>query len=169
MILPGLLWPAVYAGTVIGANLALQRWGIVPVGFGLEAPAGVYFAGLALAARDAVHERHGLRVTLALVLAGAGVSALFAPSIALASAAAFLVSELLDGLVWSRLRRRGAAVAVAGSGLVGAAIDTLLFLTLAFGSLGGFAGGVFGKLCATAVAAAAVVLRERTRAVRRAV
>ncbi|WP_437309935.1 VUT family protein [Sorangium sp. So ce388] len=164
MKLTGLLWPAVYVGTVIGANFALKHWGIVPVGFGLEAPAGVYFAGLALAARDAVQERHGLRVALALVLLGAAVSALFAPGLALASAAAFLVSEVLDGLAWSRLRRHGAAVAVAGSGLVGAAIDTLLFLTLAFGSLRGFAGGVFGKLYATAAVAIAVVLCERARA-----
>ncbi|WP_438028956.1 VUT family protein [Sorangium sp. So ce233] len=164
-----LIWPALYVGTVVGANLAVQRWGLVPVAPGLDAPAGVYFAGLALAARDAVHERHGGLVAAAMVLLGTALSAAFSPRLALASGAAFLCSELLDGAVWARLRRSGAAIAVAGSGLVGAAVDSALFLTIAFGSTGGFAGAVLGKLYATAAVAAAVALRERAARTRRAV
>ena len=37
-----------YVATIFGANWALSTFGLVPVGFGLLAPAGVYFAGLAL-------------------------------------------------------------------------------------------------------------------------
>ena len=33
--------------TVAATNLALETWGVIPIGFGLEAPAGVFFAGLA--------------------------------------------------------------------------------------------------------------------------
>ena len=52
---------ALFAGTVVAANWAVNRYGIVPVGFGLMAPAGVYFAGLAFGLRDAVHETGGRR------------------------------------------------------------------------------------------------------------
>ena len=43
-----------YVATVIAANAAIQHYGIVPVGFGYAAPAGVYFVGLALVLRDYV-------------------------------------------------------------------------------------------------------------------
>ena len=35
-----------YILAIIGANWAIERFGVVPVGFGLMAPAGVFFAGL---------------------------------------------------------------------------------------------------------------------------
>lgn len=155
------IWPVLYVGTVVGANLAAQRWGLVPVAPGIVAPAGVYFAGLALACRDAVHERHGGRTAAVLVLVGAGLSAVFSPRLALASALAFAVSELLDGQVWQRLRPRGAVLAVVGSGVVGSILDSLVFLALAFGSMRGLVGAVLGKLVATAVAAGVVVVRGR--------
>jgi uncharacterized PurR-regulated membrane protein YhhQ (DUF165 family) len=53
------------------------------------------------------------------------------PQLALASGVAFLVSELADMAVYTPLRRKGWARAVAASNAVGATVDTLLFLTLA--------------------------------------
>ena len=38
--------------TVFAANCAINRFGIVSVGFDLHAPAAVYFAGLAFSLRD---------------------------------------------------------------------------------------------------------------------
>jgi hypothetical protein len=34
-----------YILTIFGANFAIQTWGIIPIGFGLYAPAGVLFVG----------------------------------------------------------------------------------------------------------------------------
>ncbi len=48
-----------YAASVVGANLMISRLGLVPVGFGLMAPAGVYLAGLTFGLRDALHETGG--------------------------------------------------------------------------------------------------------------
>lgn len=58
--------------TVWAANLALERWGFVPVGFGYLAPAGVYFAGLAFVLRDLTHEAAGRWVVLAAILSAHG-------------------------------------------------------------------------------------------------
>ena len=45
-----------YVTVIVAANLAIQKWGVVSIGFGLMAPAGVYFAGLVFSIRDALHE-----------------------------------------------------------------------------------------------------------------
>lgn len=41
---------------IVAANWSIKEWGFVPIGFGLMAPAGVYFAGLAFSIRDGLHE-----------------------------------------------------------------------------------------------------------------
>ena len=45
-----------YIAVIVGANYSIKQWGVVPIGFGLMAPAGVYFAGLAFSIRDGLHE-----------------------------------------------------------------------------------------------------------------
>lgn len=143
-----------FVATVIGANWALTRYGLVPVGFGLEAPAGVYFAGLAFGLRDALHEAGGRTWVLAAIAVGAAVSyvvedAVTIPGglvpIAVASAAAFAVSELADLAVYSPLRDRSWSWAVVASNVVGAVVDSALFLWLAFGGLDFLAGQIVGK------------------------
>lgn len=78
--------------TVVAANWAIATFGFVPVGFGLVAPAGVYFAGLAFALRDVVHDTLGRLAVFACIAAGGGLSLLISPAFAVASAAAFVVS-----------------------------------------------------------------------------
>src|SRR5690606_33613106 len=104
-----------YALTIAAANAAIQAFGLVPVGLGLVAPAGVYFAGLAFSLRDAVQETLGRHWAVAAILAGAALSASLSPALALASGAAFLVSELADMAVYTPLRRRSWLGAVAAS------------------------------------------------------
>ena len=41
-----------YIATIFAANWAISTFGIIPVGFGLLALAGVYFAGLTFTLRD---------------------------------------------------------------------------------------------------------------------
>lgn len=154
-----------FVATVAGANWALARYGIVPVTPWHEAPAGVYFAGLAFGLRDALHERGGRRWVLAAIAVGAGLSLLIEDAvripgghapIAVASAVAFGLSELADLAVYEPLRRRHWPAAVALSNTVGAVVDSALFLALAFGTLDHLDGQVIGKVLMVAPALALV-------------
>lgn len=141
-----------YMGVIVAANWAVQRFGIVEVGFGLRAPAAVYFVGVAFTLRDIVQNVLGRVVSVAAIVVGAGVSAAVSPTLALASGLAFLSSELADFLVYTPLLRRGWVVALVPANLVGCVVDSLVFLTLAFGSLAFLPGQVLGKAWMTGAA-----------------
>lgn len=155
------------AATVFAANWALVRFGIVPIGFGLAAPAGVYFAGLAFTVRDLIHTRFGRPTVAAAIAAGGVASAVVDPTVALASAAAFLASELFDWSVYEPMLRRGWLPAIVVSNIVGALADSVLFLLLAFGSLDFLAGQLVGKAYATAAAVLVLIPIRRRRAAAR--
>lgn len=125
---------------------------LLPVWPDILAPSGVYVVGITLALRDIVQRRVGKPATFALILAGAALSAVFSPALALASAVAFLVSESVDFAVFSVLERRGLIVAVATSNLVSLIVDSVVFLALAFGSLAFIEGQLIGKVWATLAA-----------------
>jgi hypothetical protein len=94
-----------YILTIVAANWAIQTFGLVPVGLGLLAPAGVYFAGIAFTLRDLTQETLGRWWTLAAIGAGALLSlAVSDAAFALASGLAFLLSELADFAVYTPLR-----------------------------------------------------------------
>ena len=167
---------AAFVGTVVAANWALDRYGIVPVGFGLYAPAGVYFAGLAFGIRDALQERGGRTWVVAAILVGGIVSYVISGGatvpgglvpIAVASGVAFTLSELADLVVYTPLRRNHWPSAVVLSNVVGAVFDSALFLWLAFGNLANLTGNVVGKTYMTALALPIVYLARRRRAVPR--
>lgn len=135
---------------------------LVPVGFGLMAPSGVLVIGAALVLRDAVQEKLGIGWAFAAIACGVLLSAIIAPpALVMASAAAFLLSELADLGVYTPLRRRRLALAVMVSGLVGATIDSAVFLWLAFGSLDYMAGQVLGKVWMSAAGAAWLLWRRK--------
>lgn len=135
---------------------------LVPVGFGLMAPSGVLAIGAALVLRDAVHEQWGPRAAALLIVAGASLSVLVAPiGLVIASATAFLLSELADLAVYEPLRRSSLWVAVAVSGAAGALVDSAVFLIIAFGSLDYLAGQFVGKAWATLAAAIFIYARRR--------
>lgn len=124
---------------------------LIPVAPGLMAPSGVLLIGLALALRDALHERVPCWVVAALISAGAALSLAFSPpALAAASAVAFLLSELADFAVYDRLRRRAMWLAVLASGIVGAALDSALFSWLAFGTVKWAPGLILAKVYASA-------------------
>lgn len=148
---PGLIALIGYVLTIILANVAIMMFGIVPVGFGLMAPAGVYFAGLVFSLRDALHETLGRRWVVAAILFGATISAALSPQLALASGLAFLFSELADFAVYTPLRERNRLGAVVASNTVGVVVDSALFLWMAFGSLQFLAGQIVGKSWMTAL------------------
>ncbi|HEV8636379.1 MAG TPA: VUT family protein [Chloroflexota bacterium] len=166
----GLVYGLAYIATIFAANLAILLIGPVPVGFGLMAPAGVYFAGLAFTLRDLTQDTLGKVAVLVAILIGAALSAamsLVLPGpippvrLALASGSAFLFSELLDFAVYTPLRRRHWLGAVAASNAVGLVADSALFLSLAFGSLAFLPGQIVGKTTMTLLAIPALALLRR--------
>jgi uncharacterized PurR-regulated membrane protein YhhQ (DUF165 family) len=157
-----------FIGLVVASNWLTARYGLI----GGFVTAGTFTAGLVLAARDAVRETAGVWASLGCVAAGAAASvALSSPALALASGAAFAVSELADTLVYEPLRASGKARALAWSNLVGSVVDSLLFLAIAgFPIWPAVAGQVAVKwaVCVAlpllAIGGARAVLRHRLRA-----
>ena len=119
---------------------------LVPVAPGIMAPSGVLMIGAALVLRDLVQRRLGIEFGIGAIVAGATISAGVAPpSLVLASATAFLLSEFADFAVYTPLARRRLVLAVVASSAVGLVVDSIVFLWLAFGSLEFLLGQIVGK------------------------
>jgi len=126
------------------------------------APSGVLMIGLALVLRDLVQRRLGVEFGVGAIIVGAAISAgLAPPSLVVASAAAFLLSEFADFAVYTPLARRRLVVAVFTSSVVGLVVDSIVFLWLAFGSLEFLTGQIIGKLWMVLLAIPFVVYMRR--------
>lgn len=155
-----------YVACIVGANIATAHLGFVPVvpGMALTVTAGTYLAGLALLARDVVQDAAGRWWVLAAIGVGGALSAwLSTPELALASAAAFLIAETADMAVYTPLRRKGWARAVFASNVVGAFLDTVVFLALAgFPVWANVPGQMVGKVAwATLIPVVMVLVMRR--------
>lgn len=161
------VWLANYFVTHVGTQHFPGGPHLIPVGFGLEGPSGVLWVGAALVLRDVVQHNLGRWPVVGAIVVGAGLAYFVAPALAFASAAAFLMSEALDFAVYTPLAERGRLFAAVGvSNVVGAAVDTFLFLWLAFGSIAFWQGQIIGKLWMTLPALAVLaLLRSRRLAV----
>lgn len=124
-----ILLAAAFVGCVLSANLLTARYGLV---FGVVT-AGTFTAGLALLVRDGLDEVAGRPWILGAIAAGAALSYAMTPGwrLAVASGLAFVVSELVDWGVYRPLRRRGWVAASVTSNIVGALVDSALFLAVA--------------------------------------
>ncbi|WP_432091061.1 VUT family protein [Streptomyces sp. NRRL F-5630] len=120
-----------YAASIAAANWLTTRYGLIPLAPGVTATAGTLAAGAALLARDLIQDTAGRAWVLAGITAGAALTWTTSPTLALASTVAFTAAELADMAIYTPLRDRGWARAVLASNLVGALLDTLLFLWLA--------------------------------------
>lgn len=151
-----------YVGLAILANWLASRFTITVPLTDYVAPAGVLCIGGVLVIRDWMQQLKGLAWALPLMLAAGAASYLIGElagwsglqKIALASVAAFLVSETVEALIFTPLRNRSLTLGVALSATVGNAIDSWLFLQLAFGSQAFFWGNFYGKLEMIAVGVA---------------
>lgn len=127
---------------------------VIPVGFGFDAPSGVLCIGVALFLRDIIQRQLGIGWASAAIVVGAALSFLVAsPALAIASAVAFLLGELVDLSIYTPLADRNRPLAVLLSGTVGAVVDSLLFLWIAFGSVAFWQGQVIGKTYMAALGA----------------
>lgn len=166
----GLLLLAAYAATIPAANWMIGHIGtcspdgpcVIAVGFGLCAPSGVILVGAALVLRDLVQMVRGWRTGLWAIVIGTAVSSVFAPpSLVLASLTAFALSEFADFAIYTPLARKHLSIAFFASGFVGAVIDSIVFLSLAFGSIDFLAGQVLGKAYASVAAAIIITIVRR--------
>jgi uncharacterized PurR-regulated membrane protein YhhQ (DUF165 family) len=93
--------------------------------------------GMDLTLRDVMHERLSRLQLAGVIIAGGAITWLVNPAakhIAIASATAFVLAAAADWGVYSYLRNRTWLVRSNGSNVVGAAVDSVIFPTLAFGS-----------------------------------
>lgn len=145
-----------FCGSIPLANWLIQNVGtvcipdgpcLIPVAPGLMSPSGVLVIGLALVLRDVIQERLGMRWAIGAIAVGSMLSGFIAPqALVIASITAFLFSEIADLIVYTPLRQRQLWLAVLASGVVGAVVDSLIFLQLAFASLDHIEGNVVGKV-----------------------
>lgn len=122
----------IYAAAMTLANLSVTAFGpaISPVN-------AFVLIGLDLALRDWLHVRLKAWQMLALIVASGALTYLLNPAagkIAVASSAAFTAAALVDWATFARLRGSWLFRAN-GSNVAGAAVDSLIFPTLAFGAL----------------------------------
>jgi len=158
-----------YVGLAILANWLASKYVITVPFTHYLAPAGVLCIGAVLVIRDWLQQLTNLWRSLALMVLAAGASYLIGvlagwtslQKIAIASVVAFLVSESIEALVFTPLRARRFTLAVGLSATVGNAIDSYLFLTIAFGSLAFFWGNFIGKLEMIAVGVVLTLFRRR--------
>lgn len=138
---------------------------VIPVWPGISAPSGVLAIGAALVLRDLVQRWLGVRWALAAIAIGGLLSGLVAaPALIVASVAAFTLSETADLAIFTPLHRRGLVLAVALSSAVGIVIDSMLFLSLAFGNLDFLWGQMIGKAWSVVAALPLIhLLRVRDR------
>jgi hypothetical protein len=165
---------AAFIGSIPVANWMVYNVGtvcvpegpcLIPVAPDIMAPSGVLMIGIALVLRDLVQRRLGKLWAAGAILIGAAASAVFSPpTLVVASATAFLLSEFTDFAVYTPLQKRRLILAVVASSVVGLVVDSIVFLYLAFGSLDYLLGQVVGKSWMVLLAIPAIWwLRERDK------
>jgi queuosine precursor transporter len=138
----------------------------------LRAPAGVLAAGFVFSFRNLTQETLGRRFSVLAIVLGAALSWFFSGDtelggplrLPLASGLAFLLSETLDFAVYTPIRRTGWVRAMLASDLAGQVLDSVIFLTSAFGTggLAFLAGQIVGKAWCTWVTVAIMVVVRRS-------
>ena len=121
-----------YVAAMLLANLLVSKFGpaISPI-------LAFFLIGFDLSMRDWLHVRLSAVQMLGLICVAGSLTYILNPAagmIAVASAAAFTSAALVDWATFARLRGTWLFRAN-GSNLAGAAVDSLIFPTLAFGAL----------------------------------
>ena len=124
---------AIYIAAMVVANMLV--WWLGP----WFSPINSFLLiGLDLTLRDVMHERLSRWQIAGVILVGGVLTWLLNPAaaqIAIASAVAFTVAAAADSLTYEWFRSRPWMVRSNTSNVVGAAVDSVLFPTIAFGAL----------------------------------
>lgn len=132
-----IIYPIVFCAAIVAANLLVGWLGPKATPF-----IAFFLIGLDLSLRDKIHEVwHGKgliwKMSLLVIVAGA-ITYLMnqgAGRIAVASVAAFMGAMVADALVYERFFHHKTFYKMNYSNIVSAAVDTFLFITIAFGEL----------------------------------
>jgi hypothetical protein len=130
------IYVIMYLAAIVLANLAVARFGP-----GSTIVVAFLFIGLDLTARDRLHDAwrgDRLFVKMALLIAAGSILSYAlnrdAGQIALASFVAFAAAAIVDTVVYQLLGGYPRWLRVNGSNIPSAAVDSIIFPTLAFGS-----------------------------------
>lgn len=132
-----LIVPVVAMTLVVVASNILVQYPFTPFDLGDYLTWGAFTYPVAFLVTDLTNRRYGPRVARQLVIVGFALAVVLSiwlatPRIAMASGTAFLVGQLLDITVFNRLRRQAWWRAPFVGSVVGSALDTALFFSLAF-------------------------------------
>jgi hypothetical protein len=130
-----MIYPIIYVSALIAANLLVSF-----IGPWFSVINSFMLIGLDLTLRDRLHDKwdgNPFKIGALIVVAGA-ISYLLNPAssqIAIASVVAFTLSMVADSFVYQKLKNQTWEKRTTGSNLVGAAVDSITFPTIAFGGL----------------------------------
>ena len=138
----------IYLAAIVAANMVIAAFGPA---------ASIYvafiFIGLDLSLRDELHDtwKGDLSKMWGLVSAGSLITIalnLEAVDVAIASASAFGLAFIADGLLYHFLRERAFLVRANGSNVAGSAVDSVVFPLMAFGMFPGVHWIILGQFAA---------------------
>lgn len=122
---------------IVAASNFLVQFPFQHFGLGEILTWGAFTYPVAFLVNDLTNRRFGPRAARKVVLAGFAIAVvisvwLSSPRIAIASGTAFLAGQMLDVTVFTRLRRLAWWRAPLLSTVVGSALDTIIFFSMAF-------------------------------------
>ena len=134
---------------VVAASNVLVQYPFDHFGMGEILTWGAFTYPVAFLVNDLTNRRFGVAAARKVVLAGFVLAVLLSvflatPRIAIASGSAFLVAQMLDASVFNSLRKAAWWRAPFLSTLIGSAIDTAIFFSLAFAAKFAFIDSLFG-------------------------
>lgn len=151
----GLVCLALFLAAIPFANWWLTRYGLWDAPVLGPVPSALWVIAIGFVLRDLVQVTLGRRIAWVAIVTGTFLSILVADrDIALASGAAFAISESLDALIFTPLADRGRfLLGVSISGWAAGFIDSAVFVRIAFGSFTGWWQLGVAKLVVIAVVA----------------
>jgi len=120
-----------YLGSILLANWLVHTYGIIEMKY-IMFPAGAIAIGLTFSARDFVQVRYGKWKCWIWMIVAAILTSTINPKLALASIAAFLVAESIDWAMFT-FTKFSFKKRLMLSNLISTPLDSLVFVTVAFG------------------------------------
>lgn len=140
-----------YVAVVIGVNIGFSYVPMISTPIGMVSPMAI-IVGSVFVIRDFAQRQAGHLVLFAIAIATIASYLLADPFVAVASAAAFLTSELVDWLTYTVTKKPfGQRVLI--SSIISTPVDTAVFLFW----IDGFTSGTFALMVASKLVAAIVV------------
>jgi queuosine precursor transporter len=151
----GLLFLVLYCLTIPAADYLTTHIGYicepdgpckVPIAPGIMSTSGAFAIGFTFVLRDFIQRRFGVAVSACAVVMGAALAGFLAPpALVVASGTGIFVAGFMDLAVYTLLARKNFVAAVAASSVISSAVDSAIFLWLAFSSLDLLAGQTLAK------------------------